>query len=163
MTWSLQLFSQSIQEPLQPIKLLYSVAIRESPCLWYGSGQVGKKISFCIRPSCHLLRSSVSCRAFASFFSVDDKMKRPLGSLSEAFLDGNIGEEIRELLDNPHVYLRAEGDVQEDKLRTGLEEFLQWGGAHQPSTCRSENSQKKTSLETEHEQKLRARKKTLRV
>lgn len=52
-------------------------------------------------------------------------MKRPLGSLSEALFDGNIGEEIRELLDNPHVYLRAEGDVQEDELRTGLEEFLQ--------------------------------------
>lgn len=28
-----------------------------------------------------------------------------LGSLSEAFLDGHIGEEARELLDDAHVYL----------------------------------------------------------
>lgn len=48
-----------------------------------------------------------------------------MGSLSEALLDGHIWEAARELLDNPHVYLRAEGDIQEEKFWTGLEEFLQ--------------------------------------
>lgn len=57
-----------------------------------------------------------------------------LRSLSEALLDGHLGEEAGELLDNPHVYLRAEGDVQEEKSWTGLEEFLQWGSAHQTGT-----------------------------
>ena len=47
------------------------------------------------------------------------------GSLSETFLDGHLGKEAGEFLDNPHVYLRAEGDVQEAELRTRLEEFLQ--------------------------------------
>ncbi|KAG7240639.1 hypothetical protein INR49_026694 [Caranx melampygus] len=50
-----------------------------------------------------------------------------LWSLSETLLDGNIGEQATELLNDPHVYLGAEGDVQEEKLRTGLEEFLQRG------------------------------------
>lgn len=62
-------------------------------------------------------------------------MRRPPGSLSETLLDGHIGEDTRELLDNPRVYLRAEGDVQQEELRTRLEEFLQRGGAHQPSAC----------------------------
>ena len=48
-----------------------------------------------------------------------------LGSLSEALLDGHFGEETGELLDDPRVYLRTEGDVQEEKSWTRLEEFLQ--------------------------------------
>lgn len=48
-----------------------------------------------------------------------------LGSLSEALLDGHIGEEAGELLNDPHVYLRTEGDVQEEESWTRLEEFLQ--------------------------------------
>ena len=48
-----------------------------------------------------------------------------VGSLSETFLDGHTGEEAGEFLDDPHVNLRAEGDVQEEKPRTRLEEFLQ--------------------------------------
>lgn len=47
-----------------------------------------------------------------------------LGSLSEALLDGDIGEEARELLDYPHIYLGAEGNIEEEQLRTRLEEFL---------------------------------------
>lgn len=47
------------------------------------------------------------------------------GSLSETFLDGHLGKLAREFLDDPHVYLRAEGDVEEEELRTRLEEFLQ--------------------------------------
>lgn len=58
------------------------------------------------------------------------------GSLGEALLDGHVGEEVRELLDNSHVHLRAEGDVQQVELRTRLQELLQRGGAHQPSACR---------------------------
>ena len=54
------------------------------------------------------------------------------GSLCEALLDGHIGEEARELLDDPHVYLRTEGDVQEEKSWARLEEFLQGGSTHQP-------------------------------
>lgn len=47
-----------------------------------------------------------------------------LESLSEALLDGHIGKEARELLNDSRVYLGAKGDVQEVKLTTRLEEFL---------------------------------------
>lgn len=56
-------------------------------------------------------------------------------SLSETFLDGSIGEEATELLDDPCVYLAAEGDVEEKKPRTRLKELLQRGGTHQSCSC----------------------------
>lgn len=86
-----------------------------------------------------------------------------LGSLSEALLDGHVGEGAWELLDDPHVYLRAERDVQEEKLRTRLEEFLQRGSTHQPCTCQLDKSpgmrrqRKRCAVQnTQHEQRNRA-------
>lgn len=61
--------------------------------------------------------------------------KGTVESLSKTFLDENIGEEAGQLLDDLHVYLGAEGDVQEKKFRTSLKEFLQRGSTHQPCAC----------------------------
>lgn len=63
-----------------------------------------------------------------------------LRSLSEALLYGHIGEDTRELLDGSRVDLRAEGDVQEEELWTGLEELLQGGGTHQAGPCQHKTS-----------------------
>lgn len=62
-------------------------------------------------------------------------------SLSEALLDGHVGEEGRELLDDPGVYLGAEGDVEEEKLWTRLQKFLQGSSANHSRTCPSVKSQ----------------------
>lgn len=61
----------------------------------------------------------------SSYFLWTVENETTLGSLGEALFDCHFGEEARELLDDPHVYLRAEGDVQEEKFWTRLEEFLQ--------------------------------------
>lgn len=70
-----------------------------------------------------------------------DEERDGLRSLGEALLDGHIGKKARELLDDPRVYLGAEGDVQEAYVRARLEELLQRGSAHQASTCPEDRSQ----------------------
>lgn len=102
---------------------------------------VGRSESSCsIWPDSYSLWGSVCWQSLPVLRTVDDEMRRHLGSLSEALLDGHVGEGAWELLDDPHVYLWAERDVQEEKLRTRLEEFLQRGSTHQPCTCQLDKS-----------------------
>lgn len=58
-------------------------------------------------------------------------------SLGKALLDGHVGEESAELLDDAGVHLRAEGHVQEEELRTRLQQLPQGGGAYHPGACQS--------------------------
>lgn len=74
----------------------------------------------------------------------------PRRSLSEALLYGHVGEETRELLDDSHVYLWAEGDVQEEELRTGLEELLQGGRTHQTGACQHKTQRVTEEVWTKH-------------
>lgn len=59
------------------------------------------------------------------FFSAVSDRRMGVGSLGETFLDGHIGEKTGEFLHCPRVYLRAEGDVEEDEPRTRLQELLE--------------------------------------
>lgn len=115
-----------------PQELLYLLAARKRSSLWYRQQQIIKLLQHLT----WLLFTSVQCPLPTSSGWWNEST--PM-SLSEALLDGYNGEETRELLDDSCVYLWAEGDIQKEELWTTLEEFLQWGRAHQSSTCQSEN------------------------
>lgn len=126
-----------IQRTSSPSTPVYLLATRQRSCLW--NGQVSNLLQ-CLT---WLLITLGQCLLPSTCLPLHCGWwnETTLGSLSEALLDGHVGEGTRELLDDTHVYLRAEGDVQEEKLWTRLEEFLQWGRTHQTSTCQLHNRQ----------------------
>lgn len=69
--------------------------------------------------------SGIHWQSFWRLFSAVRDRRMGMGSLGETFLDGHIGKKAGEFLHCPRVYLRAEGDVEEDEPRTRLQEFLE--------------------------------------